>query len=76
MTEPTVDAGWTSRRSCERLNRMLAGWANYFCLGPVSKAYRPWTATRGIGSVSGCAEAQGAGSGDVTLVFRQLRRGF
>ena len=24
----------------ERLNRMLIGWANYFCLGPVSKAYR------------------------------------
>ena len=23
-----------------RLNRMLNGWANYFCLGPVSKAYR------------------------------------
>lgn len=23
-----------------RLNRLLAGWANYFCLGPVSKAYR------------------------------------
>jgi len=23
-----------------RLNRMLTGWANYFCLGPVSKAYR------------------------------------
>src|SRR6266851_4651943 len=22
-----------------RLNRMLLGWANYFCLGPVSKAY-------------------------------------
>lgn len=24
----------------ERLNRLLAGWSNYFCLGPVSKAYR------------------------------------
>jgi len=22
-----------------RLNRKLIGWANYFCLGPVSKAY-------------------------------------
>ena len=24
----------------QSLNRKLAGWANYFCLGPVSKAYR------------------------------------
>jgi RNA-directed DNA polymerase len=23
-----------------RLNRILLGWSNYFCLGPVSKAYR------------------------------------
>jgi hypothetical protein len=23
-----------------RLNRMLLGWSNYFCLGPVNKAYR------------------------------------
>ena len=23
-----------------RLNRVITGWANYFCLGPVSKAYR------------------------------------
>jgi hypothetical protein len=24
----------------EKVNRMMIGWANYFCLGPVSKAYR------------------------------------
>jgi hypothetical protein len=23
-----------------RLNRLMIGWANYFCLGPVSKAYQ------------------------------------
>jgi hypothetical protein len=23
-----------------KLNRMMVGWANYFCLGPVSKAYQ------------------------------------
>jgi RNA-directed DNA polymerase len=34
---------WTLLEAHDRvakLNRMLSGWANYFCLGPVSKAYR------------------------------------
>jgi len=34
---------WTFTEATEhvaRLNRKLAGWAYYFCLGPVSKAYR------------------------------------
>jgi group II intron reverse transcriptase/maturase len=28
-----------SKTIVERLNRLMIGWANYFCLGPVSKAY-------------------------------------
>jgi RNA-directed DNA polymerase len=34
---------WTLLDATERvgrINRMLIGWSNYFCLGPVSKAYR------------------------------------
>jgi group II intron reverse transcriptase/maturase len=34
---------WTRLDAADRvarLNRTLVGWANYFCLGPVSKAYR------------------------------------
>ena len=45
-----------------RLNRQLTGWANYFCLGPVSPAYRAINAhvTRrlrrwlGVSPCSGC----------------------
>jgi hypothetical protein len=28
-----------SKTVVDRLNRMMIGWANYFCLGPVRKAY-------------------------------------
>jgi hypothetical protein len=31
---------WAPETVVETLNRMMIGWANYFCLGPVSKAYR------------------------------------
>jgi hypothetical protein len=34
---------WTWLEAKDRvagLNRLMVGWANYFCLGPVSKAYR------------------------------------
>ena len=34
------DTVWQdSKAIVERLNRLMIGWANYFCLGPVSKAY-------------------------------------
>ena len=34
------DTVWQdSKTIVERLNRLMIGWANYFCLGPVSKAY-------------------------------------
>ena len=34
------DTAWQdSKTVVDRLNRMMIGWANYFCLGPVSKAY-------------------------------------
>jgi hypothetical protein len=34
---------WTRldlREQVERINRLLRGWSTYFCLGPVSNAYR------------------------------------
>jgi RNA-directed DNA polymerase len=42
IREETVDGGVTTeiRDRVARLNHMLLGWSNYFCLGPVSKAYR------------------------------------
>ena len=42
LTEMTGRGGlWRSvERLVGELNRVLRGWANYFCLGPVSHAYR------------------------------------
>ena len=31
---------WETESLVERLNRMLAGWGRYYCLGPVTPAYR------------------------------------
>jgi len=32
--------GQSTRTTMRDLNRVLSGWANYFCLGPISRAYR------------------------------------
>jgi RNA-directed DNA polymerase len=52
-----------------KLNRMMEGWANYFCLGPVSKAYRA-VEQHAIGRLRQwlCAKhkVQGSGTGKFT----------
>ena len=42
LTEELTSRRWAPRDTAEqvaRLNRMMVGWGNYFCLGPVSRAY-------------------------------------
>jgi hypothetical protein len=60
------------RRTCqleathqvERVNRKLTGWANYFCLGPVSQAYRAIDAYTSARLRRGlCGKHQRAGRG-------------
>src|SRR4051812_10201774 len=56
---------WLSEREqVARLNRKLEGWANYFCLGQVHKAYQAWTGTPATGTVSGCAPSTRARAWD------------
>jgi Group II intron, maturase-specific domain len=37
-----------------KLNRAMIGWANYFCLGPASKAYRAVEKHASKSCVNGC----------------------
>ena len=54
-----------------KLNRMMNGWANYFCLGPVSKAYRAVDrhARKTAASVVVC-QTQGDRGGDPEIFGR------
>ena len=40
VTDRTLTLAGRRGRVVAQLNQMLLGWANYFCLGPVSQAYR------------------------------------
>jgi hypothetical protein len=57
----TTDRRGTNRDAAEvvmQLNRMMTGWANYFCLGPVSRVpITRWTNTPATGCVNGCARS-------------------
>jgi group II intron reverse transcriptase/maturase len=60
----------------EDLNRKLVGWANYFCLGPVSKAYRAVEEhTRRRLRQWLCAKHQVRGSGTVRYSDAALHEG-
>ena len=53
------------------LNRKLLGWSNYFCLGPVSRAYRAVDShARHTAPSVAVRQAQGAGVGDDTVPRR------
>ena len=47
-----------------KLNRMMIGWANYFCLGPVSKAYGRWITRLQEAASVVVRQAQSVGAGD------------
>ena len=58
-----------------QINRKLIGWSNYFCLGPVSKAYRAVDrhVCHRLRQWFVC-QAHGAGSGNLTISRRALHQ--
>ena len=71
---------WTAPRNgrllpgemVEHLNRTMTGWANYFCLGQVSPAYRAIGPPRGPAAASvALSEAQGEVRGVCALLGRE-----
>ena len=53
---------WETESLMERLNRMLAGWGRYYCLGS-PRRIEPWMLTCDIGCVDGYGTSTSAGDG-------------
>ena len=51
---------WETESLMERLNRMLAGWGRYYCLGS-PRRIEPWMLTCDIGCVDGYGTSTSAG---------------